>query len=176
MTDVSEIIKIENLIADLEARRDELITEGGEEARWALINARLRPVFEAFLQVRNIGWVQYVPYFNDGDPCTWTINGPGINISTDEEDHEDGLGDHVDMWSFEYVFVKNADSDDEYYVNKRARYPGFDKDSAAALIEALKPIEAWLERSESYLNEWFGHALVLVGRDGTVSSEEYYHD
>lgn len=183
MTDVNsitEIMQIEATIADLEKQRDALLVNADKND---ILRARCAPIFEQFGDlVTNVAWVQYVPYFNDGDPCTWTVNGPGVNVRVidynveDEPEDWDGYGEEVDMWSFKYSLIDNADSDDEYYANKRAQYPGFDRHSAAALLEALKPIESWLSGSEGYLNGWFGHAVVVVNRDGTVSVEEYVHD
>lgn len=178
MTDVTEIMQIEATIADLEKQRDALLVNADKND---ILRARCAPIFEQFGDlVTNVAWVQYVPYFNDGDPCTWSVIGPGINVRTfdwdDAPDDWDGVGEEVDTWDLKYSLITNADSDDEYYVNKRARYPGFDRHSAAALLEALKPIEAWLNGSEGYLNGWFGHAVVVVSRDGTLSVEEYDHD
>lgn len=183
MTDVdniTEIMQIEATIADLEKMRDALLVNADKND---ILRARCAPIFEQFGDlVQSVGWLQYVPYFNDGDPCTWTINGPGINVRTidysveDEPEGWEGYGEEVDMWSFKYSLIDNADNPDPYYANKRAQYPGFNKQSAEALLEALTPIESWLEGAEGYLNNLFGHAVVVVSADGTVVVEEYDHD
>lgn len=179
MTEIEELIEVERQIAALEEQRDALVDKVDPTA---VLTARLQPIFDAFPQVKSLGWIQYVPYFNDGDPCTWSIIGPGVNprvyddLSEEEKDDWDGNYEEMDSWSLKYHFVMNGDSDDPYHVQHRSRYPGFDRQSVEAILEALKPLENWLERSEYFLNKLFGHAVIVVKRDGTASVSEFDHD
>lgn len=69
-----------------------------KEARTAILDAFKEQVFEKYPTVKNIGWPQYTPYFNDGDPCTFSastysddiyVNGIGGYDSDDDENEED---------------------------------------------------------------------------------------
>lgn len=177
MTDFNTILELESQIATLEAKRDELLKDADPND---ILRARVQDVFNRFPVVESVGWVQYVPYFNDGDPCTWTVYGPGFNIRTEEEVEATGEdyypSEEIDIWGFEYAFGKNYDNNDPYYANIRARYPGVTQEMALRLLEALKEVGSWVLRSESYLNGLFGHSSVIMRRDGTVSVEEYAHD
>jgi hypothetical protein len=71
--------------------------------------------FEKCPDIKTIVWVQYTPYFNDGDPCEFRVNDPTFSNCEDsdmispwgelEEDNEDGsLWAHQGTWS-----VRNSD-------------------------------------------------------------------
>jgi hypothetical protein len=180
MTDFDDLLEVESLISALEVRREELLKNADSKD---LIRARVQGIFDRFPLVTSLGWVQYVPYFNDGDPCTWTIYGPGINPKTFEDYEAEGLEDEwyggseeMDTWALEAAFVKNPGTTDAYYVSKRAEYPGFTSEIVVDLLAALQPVKDWLENSAKYLDKLFGHATVVVKRDGTVSVSEYEHD
>ena len=42
---------------------------------------------------KSVGWVQYTPYFNDGDPCVFSVNEPyfvcvGEDVNEEDEDYD----------------------------------------------------------------------------------------
>jgi hypothetical protein len=49
---------------------------------------RSKAIFEADANVTAVHWTQYAPYFNDGDPCTFSVNYPELTIE-DEGDRQD---------------------------------------------------------------------------------------
>lgn len=50
---------------------DRLIKEDGEK----ILKEVFKEYFVSFPEVEKIYWDQYTPYFNDGDPCTFRVNG-----------------------------------------------------------------------------------------------------
>lgn len=53
-------------------------------------------IFNAYPEVDNFGWIQYTPYFNDGDECTFGVNADidyGLRINGYNADGDcEGLG------------------------------------------------------------------------------------
>lgn len=46
--------------------------------------AILKPLFDKYPAVEKIRWVQYTPYFNDGDECTFSANVWDIAVNDNE--------------------------------------------------------------------------------------------
>ncbi len=63
-----------------------------------------KELFEARPDIEAVRWRQYTPYFNDGSPCTFSVNDTYVKFkgNTDEEadeeayDYKDGF---LDSWS-----------------------------------------------------------------------------
>jgi hypothetical protein len=100
-----------------------------------------------------IRWRQYTPYFNDGDPCEFSIHGASFKFEDSAEDggeYEDGF---EDAWSLGY--------------NKDPRF-----------TQDLADVEAAVEGGAFYdvLLEAFGdHAEITVTKD-KIDVEFYEHD
>jgi hypothetical protein len=63
-------------------------------AKEALFDA-LKIFFETYPEFI-VSWTQYTPYFNDGDPCTFSVNNPELFVSEDDFHSFDGF----ESWSF----------------------------------------------------------------------------
>lgn len=67
----------------------------------------LAPPMQAVLDDPTIvafGWSQYTPYFNDGDPCVFSVHGVWIQTTEDrQEDSEDYAEEDVDYWRRNYL-------------------------------------------------------------------------
>lgn len=49
----------------------------------------LAPFLQAVLDLPSVvafGWSQYTPYFNDGEPCVFSVNELRVKLDTDDED------------------------------------------------------------------------------------------
>jgi len=93
------------------------------------------------------GWVQYTPYFNDGDACTFSaqLDSPRILIEGENEDE------------YEETWYRDSDN----------------SDSANVWRKVIKFLSQFDEDDVELL---FGdHCEVVVTRD-TVEVEEYEHD
>ena len=104
-------------------------------------------IFKAYPNVEKVAWTQYTPYFNDGDPCVFGVNGLHIKDETVDADDEDDIYEWVELWG-----------------DKANTYP------------LLKQFEGVLSRSEDTLLSMFGdHVRVVVTREG-MDVEDYEHD
>ncbi|OKI22223.1 hypothetical protein [Streptomyces sp. CB03911] len=134
----------------------------------------LQPVLQALFDddgVIEFGWRQYTPYFNDGEPCTFSTSGTWVRTDADADgsgsadlavDYHPSLGEipatyNRETRSYDYGAYEGPDE---------GRY-----DRAKALAKAIEGGE-FLD----VLLEAFGdHAKVTVRRDG-IQVDFYDHD
>lgn len=144
----------------------------------------LQPILQAVLDdptIVEFGWRQYTPYFNDGEPCTFSVHGLWVRTETDRdaEDQEDeydldvGYGHPSlgQMTGGEWV-----DDPDRPGRRKKVgeRYEGPD----LARYERCHALDAAIQGGafEHVLLDAFGdHALVTVRKSG-IEVEFYEHD
>lgn len=87
-------------LSKMKADYDKLVQEKGKEA----FKDRLKDLFEKHSNLEWLSWSQYIPSFNDGDACSFTLGelrfgASDINIDNKDEDiydEEDG----TDLWSY----------------------------------------------------------------------------
>lgn len=75
-----------------------------------------KDVFAKHPQLAGVRWEQYTPYFNDGDPCTFSVYDPYIKMKDDPRDGED---DDMDEDGYDYY---SSYSEEKYSPEKRAAY------------------------------------------------------
>jgi len=135
---------IRNLKKQLDTTREEMVKIGKE----ALTN-EFKRVFEEWPEVEGIRWTQYTPYFNDGDPCRFSVHTCYVKIGDFGGDDDDGWKEGYDLGEYGSVEYKRLDE-----------------------------IQKGLEMCEEILPFIFGdHVQVTIWRDKTEAEiEEYYHD
>lgn len=116
----------------------------------------VKPVLQTFMQehpnIKALGWAQYTPYFNDGDPCIFHLHGMHASAT---EDRDDDL--HGDGWHEIY-----GDEPED----------GFDKRDWIDINELEKALGGMEEELQSVFGD---HVRVLVTARG-VDVDEYEHD
>lgn len=133
----------------------------------------LQPILQAVLDdptIVEFGWRQYTPYFNDGDPCTFSAHGTWVRTTDDKDADEDEL----EMWGHRSLgkvpSARNADTGEW----EKQPYEGPDE----ARYQRCKALEKAIEGGafEHVLLDSFGdHANITVRRDG-IEVEFYDHD
>ncbi|MFE2045712.1 hypothetical protein ACFXAZ_33315 [Streptomyces sp. NPDC059477] len=138
----------------------------------------LQPILQAVLDdptIVEFGWRQYTPYFNDGDPCTFSAHGTWVRTTVDEGADEDEL----EMWGHRTLGKVTTEWGDVDPVTKRRVvvsevYEGPDR----ARYDRCKALEKAIEGGhfEHVLLDAFGdHAEVSVRGDG-IEVKFYGHD
>lgn len=187
--------ELDEQIKELQRQRRELAKVSGIPL--------VREQFAAFFEypiVNTVEWTQYTPFFNDGDPCEFTVhnylsfNGP--------EDDEAGVSFGRYSLPDASVFVRvpyeppkylggyedNPQADarrrreyEKYQDQKLAEFNHFHDagligDAVDKFSAEIKRVEKWLGNKEDFLFDAFGdHVRVVVSRDG-VEVEQYDHD
>jgi hypothetical protein len=145
-----------------------------EKAKTA-IEATFKEFFVKFPEVSRIYWTQYTPYFNDGDPCTFSVNGVSIYLTKegraqfgldpeDEGDEDDDGDEGGDLYSLS-IWDRNAK--ETRYISPRAE----------ELYSAVKEIDKGMQGVEDALEVIYGdHVQVTIRRNGSSEVDEYEHD
>jgi hypothetical protein len=141
-------------IRDLQAKIKAEISAIGRDG----IKEFFDPIFAANPALKAVKWTQYTPYFNDGEPCVFSVNDPYVlldGVAEDAGDYGDGY-----LASFE---LKHYDRESP---ERKAR------------LDALPQLNWDFELPDSaILEQIFGdHTEITVNRDGTVTQEDHEHD
>lgn len=153
------------------------ITRGSDRVEQKPIE-ELQPILQAVLDdptIVEFGWRQYTPYFNDGEPCEFGVNGTWVRTTADEDTDEDEL----EMWGHRSLGKVITEWGDVDPATKRRvvvseTYEGPDR----ARYDRCKALEGAVEGGafEHVLLDAFGdHANITVRRDG-IQVEFYDHD
>jgi hypothetical protein len=99
----------------------------------------------------SFSWVQFTPYFNDGDACYFSVR--------------------TDLY---YLHIDDENGDDYYISSYR---PSEDDESKRGMNGKFKKVQEFIDSfDEDDMEAMFGdHVEVTVTRDG-VTTEEYQHD
>lgn len=126
----------------------EQVRSAGKKA----VTALFKKLFEDFPSIKAVGWTQYTPYFNDGEPCEFGLGEPYVCKS-----------DGVDFAEVRSLY-------DEDVFKDKYSLDGNDAEAKAAI--------RWIERaalSEVFESAFGDHVMVIATPDGFHVSE-YDHD
>ena len=166
---------IKTKIAEINRQKEELVSQLRNDFAPAL-----KPLFDkANGKIESLGWIQYTPYFNDGDECVFSVNSDvDYGIRVNKECLDDSEFFENETWSLN-KYLKNDGSYEEWV----SKYPEYtlNPETMKEELELYKIILEFSELLESiddeFLKDLFGdHVEVTVYSDGTISTEEYEHD
>jgi len=127
-------MKTENTMNELIEQFEEFQREFQTRAR-AEISKMFEKFWELNPEINAVVWTQYAPYFNDGEPCTFSVNDCVFTNAIEPEDldyirWEDYDGEKEDIWACTLWGLK--------YLNDNGVNPeGFNKGSMEALSKML---------------------------------------
>jgi len=139
-----------------------------EETLTSLFKRQLEASFKLHPEVNAVRWNQYTPYFNDGEPCTFS--GPySVDFRFDKPEPVNNEKDDESDSDYDK-------DDDEEFVSCYS-YSSLPKEEK----EKLKKIEedfSWITRvNNNFMLTMFGDdALVTITRDLEIQVSEYSHD
>jgi len=132
----------------------------------------LRPLV-GHQDVKRFGWTQYVPYFNDGEPCEFSAYGLWVQTvaDADPDDFEDFDRDSFEVGDYHPTMgTKRWDDRAHTYVTRHGLYPEVNA-LALALSKAIRSGSA-----DHVLRSAFGdHAIITVTAEG-IDVAWYDHD
>ncbi len=124
------------------------------------------PLLDAVLaqpNVHSVRWTQYTPYFNDGDPCIFGVN--GVLVKLLDGDPEDG--DYGDGYIDGYAMRVYS----EGYKQKPSVKPEFE-----SLYPVFNALEEQIEHFEDFFQESFGDHAKVTATSAGFEVEFYEHD
>jgi hypothetical protein len=145
--------------------------------------SELEPLMRAVLDdptMKAFGWAQYTPYFNDGEPCVFsvgspwflTVNDPDPDEIEDHYDFEIGYSGHPTLGKQDYEWDNPRD-----WENRRKVYGPYEGSHRASFMACNALADAIDSGAfEDVLLEAFGdHAQVTVRPSG-ITVDSYSHD
>lgn len=115
-----------------------------------------RDFFTNHPEVESFGWRQYTPYFNDGDPCEFSVHSEAEDVRIDGQIGYDLQG------TIEYSQATR----DAYYLERQLLLTKHKE--VADIVSIL---------SEDDMQAIFGdHTEVTVKRNGEIETERHDHD
>jgi hypothetical protein len=133
---------------DYEALKTE-ISEAQEKVRTlvkGILPAIMKDFFTRHPDVHGIGWVQYAPYFNDGEACTFSR-------------HE------VSIWLTEDSLEENGWHEGDQYGLKGEQRKDFDK-----IVDVVEEID------EHFLEDLYGDGVSVLFTKNGVEVSSHSHD
>jgi len=121
-----------------------------EEAR-PIIHEYIKGFFKDHPDVTLIRWRQYIPAFNDGDPCTFTLSEPLMVVKGFDGDEE-----------FEY------DGNDYYGVTEYS-----DGIYQTPKAEWFDEFETFLYQMEEYIQSLYGNDVTVYCTPEKITTDEY---
>lgn len=158
--------------------------ERGKTALEQWDGARFLELLDAVLNAENVAavrWRQYIPYFNDGDPCEFSVGGfylkpgePGDPAPDPEDDTDDDIFDDDDQGGdYDDGFLDSSNLSRSWNTEKGAYVPLPEVHAGAAPLTELNQNS---DHFEAVLREKFGdHSIITATRDG-FHVEYYEHD
>lgn len=81
--------KMNKAIEEFEAKKKEIMAIGKADLV-AVFQEEIRNIQKQYPEMEGVVWTQYTPYFNDGEPCEFSVDEVGF-FTKDEEDQDDLL-------------------------------------------------------------------------------------
>ena len=145
-----------------------------EDTLTSIFRKQIEKSFKENPTVLGVRWTQYTPYFNDGEPCTFS--GPySLYYSLAEESDESDSSQNDESSeeeSNEEEDEYDDDEDDDSEYSELSSYRGTPED--LKIIESFK----WITQlNDDFLLAMFGDdAQVTIRRDLTIKVSEYSHE
>lgn len=163
---------VENFIKEIEEKTEEI-----NKVKQDLVD-KLKPSFkdmfipflEKYPEIKRLSWTQYTPYFNDGEPCVFSVGDLfGFLDIEDECDYEGSLP------IYDWYFNEEKDYQKKFMDQMREMFGSVEK--VKELSNDFKSLQkAFNKIPEDIMEQIFGdHAKIIVTKDG-LDVEEYDHD
>lgn len=175
---MNEITSWNDKVQELEDKLNKMKREMVEPFTELLVKLIKEELFDKY-QVEKVFWVQYTPYFNDGDSCEFSVREKACIIIGDEDacDYEGSNMYYTSMEDLQkdlnhptYGWYR-SNAKDALEVSKLE--PNYFE-----LVETWRKITRVMDKisDDIYLFAFGDHARVTITRDGKIEIDEYGHD
>lgn len=162
------------LIKDLEIKLNEFETKKNNIIEHLQLELRkfseqfFRDLFKEFPDIQFIAWQQWIPSFNDGDPCEFTVGWPIISTKIPLEEYEKDIDNSLTIGEASLIYNIDLDnipyfdkkSDSEYKINVYLwNEDTFVDEKGSKISETISNI---FSKLESYLQAAFGNNAQVV--------------
>lgn len=173
---ISELLKLSNEMEQLKLDYKTRMKGFFEEA--------ISSLFEVIPDLGSLVWVQYTPFFNDGEPCEFGVHDvyaytTKYSFSSDNLDNDvfygEGEGQIQTSKPGDWVY-KSAEEGRDWAVEQLKHYEEAKNKFTESQFELIAKVTSFINSNEDLMYEVFGdHVQVIINKDG-ASAEEYDHD
>lgn len=132
-----------------------------------VLNELLNKAIDNGSEPYGVRWVQYIPSFNDGEPCVFSLGELQFYCSKDF-----ALSNNFCTYG-----DKNSDEplyDDQYYTGFRWWEPPYEDQKIESLSQSLqKFINFWNSIDNSYFQDVFGTNVRITFAEGSFTIEDW---
>jgi hypothetical protein len=166
-----------NELRDKIKETNKLVSEHAKEA----LDKAFTDIFNKYPEVIGFKWQQYIPSFNDGDPCTFSVYDPDYILYTkefaDKITAEDLASTNVYVYEFEDVEDNAEDSqilEDSGLEAEQVRSVSFYRDYNGGLDAADKEIKKLFSGDvEDIFEEAYGDGYTIIATKKGLTVVEY---
>ncbi len=131
-------------------------------------------IFDEYPEVKNFGWRQYTPYFNDGEECVFDANTSDFFINGFDEYGDEAWGYNDEVIEEDNLWGENYNHRKEVYGNGgKVPNPNYDP-RIGAIYEAISELLNVFD-DEDYRGMYGDHTIVVVTPKG-VETSSFEHD
>lgn len=153
-------------LAELRKQRDEVMGEFRERGK-ELVLEQLEAFFKSNEQISAVGWDQWAPYFNDGEPCTFSVHDMYVLVG-DPKKYPISEGDGY--------FESAAESVSESAQDGEGWHGPYGSFSSAEIKAARKQLHEMIDDEELLRFAFGDDCRVIVTRDLEVEEQNPSHD
>lgn len=160
--------KLAQLATEMRAETEALQAKISKRGEIAMKEA-LAEFFKDHPEVNAIGWAQYTPFFNDGEECTFSVHGVGVNfVDKAENAAAEGASDKDDDEKFDpETCNRYSDFVDSY---------GIDEKKHKALYKNMKAMNKAFESMSDVLKSVFGDHMFVVATRKKIYIRDFDHE
>lgn len=139
---------------------DDFIQEHGKKA----LSDSLSEFLNKYADVKCVKWTQYSPHFNDGDPCTFSVNEPELFFNDNEgaeEEDEDDENEGYSSWRLGYCKEKNQENSSKI---------------TDEMIKDFDILSKLICDNEDVCESVFGDGYEITATKEGITAKEYDHD
>lgn len=185
MTDEQKtILQITKKIEELAKDANEIRSQMFEESK-KLFKKRIKKLFSDYTELNSFSWVQYTPYFNDGDECIFSVYTESLGINGSEDIGlyylEDLLSDleqkDISIKKYTNKLSLFDDYTRKFYENRIKLLETTDIDELRKQVKMITDIRNFLDTIEPDVFQGiFGdHVRVIVSRSD-IKTERFEHE
>lgn len=157
----------DNLFDDIKKSADELaeLRKAHIEKSQAVLKSAFKALFEKYPDVRAVVWCQYTPYFNDGEPCVFSVGDLSV---LDKKGYKTWKDEDGSAWAAEEYAIS------EWNYNQADFNSTITKEQAKEIRDFISHLKRAID--DDVFEEMFGDHVEIVATRKGFEVTEFHHD
>lgn len=144
--------------------------------------------FESAPEIKAIAFTAYTPYFNDGEPCEFTIGEiyffPTEEVDEESYNNEEGYlsfdlynqlkdAENTSSWAYQYYSERGKLEEHKNSINEMISNQGISEKRCEELRIVTSEFEKFIRSNEDYLEALLGNNVFVVITKDSIRTDEY---